>query len=193
MDAFYRAVSEFQTDSSRLLAVPSAGTAAAPSALARHRSKVARTASTATEALLRAITCAGSDAEGARNPADGFKDIWARNEAACGDNIVHTVALVAQEIRTLREGPAEEDQVGPAGWLRIGAAVSDLYSTAQVTYPLAGGEGDEPVSEHRVRAAVGRLAAFDLPQPAEEMDAEDTPGTAGSAATLTREGATSMD
>jgi hypothetical protein len=183
VDSFNRTVAEFRADSSRLLAVPTTGpagssAAAVPSALARHRSKIVRTASTAAEALLRAVTCADSNAQESRNPADGFKDIWMRNEASCGAVVAHTVSLLVQEIQTVQQEEGD-DSVGPVGWRRVGAAVKDLWEVVEEVYPLTGGEGDVAVEEHPVRAAVGALAAIDLPDSGtgEEDDSGSTAGT----------------
>jgi hypothetical protein len=171
VDMFYRAVAEYQAESSRLLSVPHPGTAPTslvPSALGRHRSKITRTASTAADAVLRALTCRsppGGDAEGSRNPADGFKDLWAQNESACTAFIVSTARMLADTINALAEGvDGAGEEIDTAGWTKIDAAITALWDLANEVYPLGHPEAGEAVAEHPVRVAVAALAALELPQ-----------------------------
>lgn len=173
---FYRTMSEFQADSSRLLVQPATAAAGmvVPSALARHRSKVSRTATTAVEALMRAVTCETSDPT-VRNPAVGYKDIWALNESACCAYILHTVRAVRGELTALLDAAGEDDadEVGADGWKAIDAAISALWELVHHVYPLDHDEEDA-VIEHPVRAAVATLADLHLPEN-RAMDEGDSP------------------
>jgi hypothetical protein len=169
VDMFYRAVAEFQSESSRLLNVPhSAAASLVPSALGRHRSKITRTASTAADAVLRALNCGsppGGDAEGSRNPADGFKDLWAQNDSASTAFILSTARTLVESIRALSEGVnGSEEEINAAGWVKIDAAITALWDLANEVYPLGRPGAGEAMAEHPVRAAVAALAALELPQ-----------------------------
>jgi hypothetical protein len=171
VDMFYRAVAEYQSESSRLLSVPgpaSAATSLVPSALGRHRSKITRTASTAADAVLRALTCSSPPGgnESSRNPANGFKDLFGQNETACTAFITSTIRMLVENINALLDGVdgSSGEGVNTAGWAKIDGAITALWDLTNEVYPLGRPEVGEAVVEHPVRVAVGKLVELELPQ-----------------------------
>ena len=182
VDMFHRAVQDFQTDSCRQLSLPSAASGTqGVSGLARHRSKIARTASTAAESILRTVTCAAdSDPP---NPADGFKDIWAQNESAVSAYITHNAGLLLHGLQDLlsKEDSDELDgRLSEAEWRSVGVAVAALWAVVREVY------GGEAQAQHPVRLAVQALVELGLPssrsgedeQEGGAMSLEDTPSDA---------------
>lgn len=193
---YYRTVGEYQTESSRLLMMPSAtsSSSSVPSALGRYRSKIIRTATTAAESLLRAVTCSGES-----DVADGFKDIWNQNEAACTSFVTYTASALRPALFELIEN--DDRTIGVNGWVAINQALKAAYEIATELFAAdavggsgistgmgAGREGEgEPV--HPVILALEELIQLQLPQAdsssptpagAMAMDTEDDPAASTS-------------
>jgi len=170
-ELFYRTVSDFQTEASRLLVLPTSGSRnnsnSSAALLGRHRAKIVRTATTAADALLNTITCAaasvgGSGVAGAsntsednsmyENPADGYKDIWTQNEASTTAWVTRTLTLLQANLQDLVHSAAqmhdEEEKDGvidAQGWAEISTSLHSLSTLADELYTSAEGarEGEK--------------------------------------------------
>lgn len=173
VDMYHRTVSEYQSESNRLLVMPG-NTSSLPSALGRYRSKIIRTATTAADSLLRAVTCSGGTDE-----ADGYKDIWDRNETSCVGYVTHTAATLRHALFELIEN--DDRTIGVEGWAAINLALKAVYDTATDLFPSqqAGDEGDVQ-AVHPVITSLEDLIHLELPQgESSPMDGEEEPTTAG--------------
>lgn len=183
-DLYYRTVADFQAEAARLVSSTATGSAAL---LGRHRAKIVRTATTAADALLRAVTCTPSAVvgpdeaaiESARNPAEGFKHIWDQNEAAGAAYVVHTVSLLYDSLHDLlaqtkgrgqRQGQAADDESGinSEGWGEIQSTLRSLGDMAYELYtPSEDGAQVESAAGAAGQAVLGALNALqqlDLPE-----------------------------
>mgnify|MGYP006193021545 CR=1 FL=1 len=191
-DLYYRTVNEFQTEASRLVLPTTSSTSSASSIatgsaalLGRHRAKIVRTATTAADALLRAVTCTTgvaadeAAAESARNPAEGFKHIWDQTEAASAAYVVHTVSLLYDSLSDLLkqtqgrgqlpgQGQDGESGINAEGWGEIQVALRSLGDLAYELYtPNEAGELVESAAGAAGQAVLGALHALqqlDLPE-----------------------------
>ena len=170
---FYRTVSDFQTEASRLLVLPTSGGAnssgrsnsnSCAALLGRHRAKIVRTATTAADALLNTITCAaasvgGSGVAGAsntnednskyENPADGYKDIWAQNEASTTAWVTRTLTLLQANLHDLvhsatqiHEEEEKDGVIDAQGWAEISTSLHSLRTLADELYTSVDGASD---------------------------------------------------
>jgi hypothetical protein len=138
VDMYYRTVSEFTAESSRLVG----GAQLAHSSLVtKYRSKLVRTATTATDALMQTLKCTSSSSSSSssssgrgktayfgtaeqgedeedesnsavQNPAGGFKDIWDMGDRATAAFITHTANSLASDMGDLLQRQQQEQEAG---------------------------------------------------------------------------------